>query len=35
MSSEVTTRNGHQKLFQAPMKVMIASAVVMPQLSGR
>ena len=35
MSSEVTTRNGQKKLFQAPMKVMIASAVVMPQLSGR
>ena len=31
----VTTRNGHRKLFQAPMKVMMASAVVTPQFIGR
>ena len=35
MSSVVTTRNGQKNAFHDPMKVMIASAVVMPQLSGR
>ena len=31
----LTARNGHRNRFHAPMKVMIASAVVMPQFIGR
>ena len=35
LSSELIARNGHRNRFQAAMKVMIASAVVMPQFIGR
>jgi hypothetical protein len=35
LSSSVTARKGQRKRFQAAMKVMMASAVVMPQFIGR
>ena len=35
ISSLVAARNGQRNAFQAPMKVMMASAVVTPQFIGR
>ena len=35
MASWVTARNGQRKAFQAPMNVMMAKAVVMPQFIGK